>query len=93
MFMKKPLKIFENVYNSLEALPNEVWCYWWDSILLYHFEGVEPEFGEENVYEKAFWASIKEQLKLGNEDGRSRTSAINGAKSHGRPRNNEDEAF
>lgn len=85
--MKKPLKIFENVYLTLNSLPNEVWCFWWEAILQFHFYGKEPEIDEEDVYAVAFWNSLKEQIKVGNIDRRSETSAINGAKSHGRPRN------
>lgn len=83
--MTKPLKIFENLYVSLNSLPDGTWCFWWDSILKYHFEGIEPEIEPSDVYAVAFWNSLKAQIILGNTDRRSETSAKNGAKSNGRP--------
>ena len=86
--MKKPLKIFENLYDVLETLPDENWCFYWDAILRYHFRGIEPVFEDEPTA-VTLWASIKTLVDLANSDRRSITSPENGKKH--RNRNTEPE--
>lgn len=77
--MDKPLKIFKNLYEILDTIKdNEIWCFYWQSILDYYFNGIEPDIKKEDQIDYAFWTSIKSLVDIAQTDRRSITSAING---------------
>ena len=77
--MNKPLKIFRNLYDVLEDLPDNNWCFYWDSVLKYFFEGKEPVI-DNDPQAIALWNAIKTLVDIANSDRRSVTSAENGKK-------------
>ena len=76
--MEKPLKIFRNLYDVMETLPPDKWCFYWGYLLKYHFKGVEPKI--QDPMEIAFWNSLKSLIEIAQSDRRSITSAANGKK-------------